>query len=111
MTDKKIESEVVYEVEDSSPRKSFLKSRATKVSAITIGAALALAGSFGLGLVAGEKIAGNGQVNLGNQFGPGQGFPKGFADGDHHLPGGPDGDNGHGGFQLPNKAPAPATTP
>lgn len=110
-------SEVTYEVEEAAPAKSkgFLKSRAAKISAITVGSALALAAAFGVGVVAGEKIAGNGSGSFsqGGQFGPGQGF----GDGDHRPPGGPDDGNDHGGFQMPNNtapvnpSPVPTTTP
>lgn len=115
MSEKKTEPEVIYEVEETKPTggKGFLKSRGAKVTGITLGAAIALAGSFGLGVVAGEKIAGNGPASMsqGEHFGPGQGFPKGFGDGDHRPPGGPDDDDDRGGFQMPNTVPAPATTP
>jgi hypothetical protein len=115
MSDKKSESEVVYEVEDAKPksRKNFLKSRGAKVTGITVGAAIALVGSFGLGVIAGEKIAGNGPASMsqGEHFGPGMGFPKAFGDDDHRGPGGPEGDNDHGQFQMPNTVPTPLTTP
>lgn len=116
MSDKNVE-ETIYEVEDLQPkqRKNFLKSRAAKVTSITIGAAIALAGSFGLGVIAGQKIAGNGPASFsqGEHFGPDQGFGKGFGDDGHRPPGAPDDDGEHGGFQMPDTipSPAPVTTP
>ena len=117
MSKDKEPSDVSYEIEEMKPAKgkSFLKSRAAKVSAITVGAALALAASFGIGVAAGVKIAEHnpGSFSQGGPFGPGQGF----GDGDHRPPGGPDGDNDHGGFQMPNNtapvnpSPAPSITP
>lgn len=108
--------EYVHDDAATSSKLSFVKTRGFRISAITIGAALALAGSFGAGVLAGEKLGGRqddqafgnhqfgGGFGNGNKFGPGQGFdPR--NDPDHGAgtdrPGGPD-----DGFKLPN----PATT-
>ena len=113
--------EYVNEDLEQSPKKSFVRSRGFKISAITVGSALVLAGTFGAGVLAGEKLGGN-QSNdaFGNhQFGNGQfpgngkfpngnGFGPGANDPDHGAgtdrPGGPDSQ-----FKVPNSAPTAAT--
>ena len=107
--------EYINEDLEQSQKPSFIRSRGFKISAITIGSALALAGSFGAGVVAGHKIGshesndafgnhqfgdqkfvngqlpGNGQFPGGKAIGPGKGFPgKGFG------PGADDPDHGAG---------------
>jgi hypothetical protein len=117
MPENKNPSDVSYEIEDAKPKKAkgFGKSRGAKIAAISVGAVVALAASFGIGVAAGLQLSehNSGSYGPSGQFGPGQGF----GDGDHRPPGGPDGDNDHGGFQVPNTtapvnpSPAPSTTP
>ena len=82
-------TEPTYEIEDIKPKRagSFIKSRAAKIPGITVGAAIALVAAFGVGVIAGEKMAGNG-TQMSGQFGQGgPGFGgNGFRpDGDHKF--------------------------
>ena len=84
MPENKNPSDVSYEIEDAKPKKAkgFGKSRGAKIAAITVGAVVALAASFGIGVAAGVKIAEHnpGSFSQGGQFGPGQGFGDGYQD-------------------------------
>ena len=60
--------ETQYEIEDakSSGFRDFIAKRWVRITAISVAAAIALVGAFGVGVVAGERMAGNG----GGAFGP-----------------------------------------
>lgn len=116
--------EYINEDAVSGDKKRFTSSRAFKISAITVASALALAGSFGAGVLAGQKLGGN-QFNdafgnhqfgnghfpdgkdfgPGNGFGPGQGFGPGANDPDH----GAGTDRPDSQFNLPSAAPTPTS--
>ena len=113
-TNSETNPEYVNEDYEKSSKSSILKTRGFRISAITVGAALALAGSFGAGVIAGEKLGGrqDDQAFGNHQFGGGFGNDKGFGPGqgfdprndpDHGAgtdrPDGPDGQ-----FKLPNPA-------
>lgn len=81
-----------YEIEAPKPKSNFWGNRTVRIIAITVGGALALAGTFGAGVAAGQAMSGS-SSQLGDQFGPGgKNFP-----GNGQFPGGPnDPDHGAG---------------
>jgi len=111
MTENNVEY-VVDPADSAKPKSSFWANRTVRIVAITVGSALALAGTFGAGVAAGQQMSGgNSQVN--GQFGPGgKNFP-----GNGNFPGGPnDPDHGAGtdrpggGQWAPSGASAGTTT-
>ncbi len=125
-----------YEVEHETTGgfREFAAKRWVRITGASVGAAVVLVGTFGVGVLAGERIAGNGQPNFSSQggFGGQNGFPgnggfNGFGHDDKFGQGVPQGgfpggcpandpdhcagkDRNNHGFQLPSGAPTPAAT-
>ena len=69
--------ETQYEIEDakSSGFRDFIAKRWVRITAISVAAALALVGAFGVGVAAGQRMAGNdGAFNSQGGFGDRGGF-------------------------------------
>ncbi|MEN9714971.1 MAG: hypothetical protein RJA35_438 [Actinomycetota bacterium] len=117
--------ETKYEIENETKLsfRDFAAKRWVRITAVSVGAAIALVGAFGAGVVAGERIGGQGQTSSfgdhGN-FGGSGGMQFGGPNGKNF--GGPGGmcpandpdhcagtDRGQHDFQLPSAAPAAPT--
>ena len=111
--------EIEYQVEDA-PSESFLSKRWVRVSGISLIAAVALVGSFGAGVVAGQQMQTTSSVSQmggqfggqnfggnGNDFGPRNGGPGGCPANDPDHCAGTD-RNSHG-FQLPSPSASAST--
>ena len=92
------ETTTEYLADEAKPKRNFWANRTVRISAITVGSAIVLAGTFGAGVAAGQAMSGS-NSQLGGQFGPGgKNFPgTGAFPGNGNFPGGPnDPDHGAG---------------
>lgn len=94
--------EIQYEIEDSkgSGFREFIAKRWVRITAISVAAAIALVGAFGVGVAAGQRMASNGGGAFNSQggFGDRGGF-GGHDDFGGKFPGGVSGDARFGGPQ------------
>jgi hypothetical protein len=88
-TKENMSDQVEYQVEEPTTTKGLWSKRWVRVTAITVGAAVALGGSFGLGVIAGHKLSDNNIAGHSGQFDDHNfGGPNGqFTKGQGGLPG------------------------